>query len=97
MAAFMHEQEEDETERELPSPHLRIDPDHQQHGAAGFQQDWKKFQERQKNELELREKLRDHDANYCEWPERFFHPAPGCLFGWRFVLLGSFRLKIHGA
>jgi len=46
MTGFVHEQEQDKSERELPAPHLGIDPDHQQHGPAGFQQNGEKFQER---------------------------------------------------
>src|SRR5437867_2780521 len=94
MAAFMYEQKEDKTERELPSPYLGIDPDHQQHCAARLQQDRKKFQERQKNELELRKKLCDHDAHHSDWAKRLLHPAPSRLGLWSlvFCLLG---LKIH--
>src|SRR6266480_6468427 len=94
MAAFMYEQKEDKTERELPAPYLGVDPDHQQHCAARLQQDRKKFQERQKNELELREKLCDHDAHYRDWAKRLLNSAPGGLSFWRLVL-GLLRLQIH--
>src|SRR5438876_12460432 len=94
MAAFMYEQQKDKTERELPSPDLGVDPDHQQHCAPRLQQDRKKFQERQKNEFELRKKLCDHDADHRDWAERLFKPAPACFSLWSlvFCLLG---LKIH--
>src|SRR5206468_10790371 len=96
MAAFMYEQKEDKTERELPSPYLGVDPDHQQQCAARLQQDRKKFQQRSKNELELREKLCDHDAEHRTWAKRLHHPAPACFFGWRIIVLGSFGVQIRG-
>src|SRR6266700_7530713 len=94
MTALMYEKKKDKTERELPPPYLGVDPDHQQHCAARFQQDRKKFQDRQKNELELREKLCDHDAHHRNWAKRLLNSAPGCLSLWSLVicLLG---LKIH--
>jgi len=33
----MNQKQQDKTERELPAPQARVDPDHQQHGAAGLQ------------------------------------------------------------
>ena len=96
MAGFVHQQKQDKSERELPAPHPGIDPDHQQHGPAGLQQNGKKFQERKEYKLQLREKLRDQHSNHPERRERFFHPAPGRFLGRRLVLLDWFGLKIHG-
>jgi len=83
------------SERELPAPEPSVNPDHQQHGAARLEQDWQELEERQQKKLQFREKLCDHDANYCNWAKRFFHPAPSGLGGWRLVFLGFFGLKIH--
>src|SRR5439155_17851908 len=38
MSAFMDQEEQHESDRELPTPHHRVNPDHQEHGAAGFEQ-----------------------------------------------------------
>src|SRR6266487_977213 len=95
MAAFMYEQKKDKTERKLPPPYLGVDPDHQQHCAARLQQDRKKFQERQKNELEVREKLRDHDTHDRDRAQRLFYTAPRRLLGRRLVVLGPFGLNVY--
>src|SRR5205823_7940423 len=97
MSGFMHQQEQDKSERESPAPHLGIDPDQQQHGSAGFQQDRKELQERQQNKLQLCEKLRDHDADYSNWTKGFLHPAPRSFLGRRLVLFDWFGLKIHSS
>ena len=59
----MDKQEEDESDGEPPAPELHVDPDHQQHRAAGLQQDGKKLQQRQQDEFQLCEKLCDEDPN----------------------------------
>jgi hypothetical protein len=81
MARFMDEQKQDKTQRELPSPQLHVNPDHQQHGAAGLQQNGQ-------DEFELRKKFCDHDTHDRDRAQRLFYPAPGSLFSWRLVLLG---------
>ena len=95
MTRFMDKQKQDESKREPPPPQVHVNPDHQQHGAAGFQQNGKKFQQREENDLELREKLCDGDAHHCKRTQSLFYPAPGGLLGRRFVLFSSFGLNIH--
>ena len=96
MATFMHKQEKYEADTEFPTPHRGIDPNHQQHGAAGFEQNGEKLQRRQEEEFELRKELRDHHANDRDGAERFFYAAPSRLSSRRrcFKLTTS-RLKIH--
>ena len=95
MARFMDEQKKDKTKRELPTPQLHVNPDHQQHGAAGLQQDRQELQEGQKNDLELRKEFCDYDAHDRDRTQRFFYPAPGGLLGRRLVFLGVSSLNIH--
>ena len=90
----MHEQKEDKSHGKSPAPELRIDPDHQQHGSTGLQQDRQELQERQKNKLQFREKLRDQDPHHGNGAERFFDTTPGCL-SLRWLELRFFGLKIH--
>jgi hypothetical protein len=84
----MDEQKENKTERELPSPQLHVNPDHQQHGAAGLQQGWQ-------DEFEFRQKFCDYNAHYGNGAQRLFNAAPGRLLSWRLVLLGLYGLNIR--
>lgn len=90
----MDQKQQNETQRELPSPELGVDPNHQQHCAAGLEQNRQELQKRQKDELKLREKLRDHDADHGKRAERFLYSAPASLFNWSRVFC-FFRLNIH--
>src|SRR4029077_19962890 len=95
MAGFVYQQKQDKTKGELPAPNMGIDPDHQQHRSAGFQQDRQEFQKRKKSELQSREKVRDQNSDCCKRSQRFFYSAPGRFLGRSFVLLGWFSLKVH--
>ena len=94
MTGFMHEQKQDEANTELPAPHRGVNPNHQQHGAAGFQENGQEFEQRQNEKLKLRKKLRDERGNDSHRTKRFLHPAPGSL-GARRCKLRAFVSKIH--
>src|SRR5205823_6902508 len=94
MAGLVHEQKQDKSYREWPAPELGVNPNHQQHGAAGLQQDREKLQEREQNKFQFREELCDHDANHGYRTKRFFQTAPSGL-GLRRLELRSFGLNIH--
>src|SRR5207245_10304983 len=94
MAAFVHEQEQNETNAELPAPHSGVDPNHKQHGAAGFQEDRQKLEQRQKEKFQLRKKLRDECGSDSHGTERFPHAAPASLSA-RPCKLRAFGSKIH--
>ncbi len=91
MTALVHEQKQNESESELPAPELSINPDHEQHGAARFQDDRQKLERRQKKKLQFREKFCDQDRDDSHWPERFLRARQK-----RVALVdGCFRRKIH--
>ena len=40
----MHEQEQYKTDRKLPTPHHRVNPNHQEHGTARLEQNWQELE-----------------------------------------------------
>ncbi len=51
MPAFVDEQKHHEADRELPTPHHRINPNHQHHRAAGLEQDRQELERREDEEF----------------------------------------------
>ena len=91
VAAFVNEQQKSESDRELPSPKLGVNPDHQQHRPAGFQEQWQKLEQRNDRELELRKKLRDQNKYDPNRPEHFLRACREC-FAFR---RGDLLLRFH--
>ena len=71
MTALVDKQQENETDAEPPSPQHGVDPNHQQHRAAGLEQNRQELEQRQNEELQFGEKLYDEHADGGERPERF--------------------------
>ena len=90
----MHEQKQNEADGELPAPHRGVNPNHQQHRPARFEENWQKFERRKNEELELGEKLRDHYADHGDGTERLLQAAPSSL-GARRCKLRAFGSMIH--
>src|ERR1039457_4744270 len=72
MAAFVNEDEQHKANGEPHAPYHRIDPDGDEHRAAGFEDHRDKFQDGQNDELELRKKLCDQNK-----PD---HPSDRAIF-----------------
>src|SRR5207244_5068313 len=75
MSALVQEQKQDKPNRPFPTPDARINPNHQNHGPARFEQNWQ-------DKLDLADEFQDDDADHPDWAERFFYFAAGRL-GWR--------------
>src|SRR5437879_1492118 len=96
MPAFVDEQEHHKADRELPTPHHRVNPDHQQHRAAGLEQERQELERGEDEEFQFRKKLRDYDAYDRDRAERFLQAAPPIVarlrrgFDWR-----AFGWRIH--
>ncbi len=74
MTGFMHEQQQDKSQGELPTPHLCINPDHQEHRPARFQQDRQEFQERKKKNLSFAKNFAITTPTTASGT-RFFYPS----------------------
>jgi hypothetical protein len=75
MPALVQEQKQNKSNRPFPSPDARVNADHQNHRAAGFEQNWQ-------DKLDLADEFQDDDADHADWAERFFYLASG-RFAWR--------------
>ena len=76
VAAFVQEQQDDKTDAPFPAPELGIDPDHEDHRAARFQDDREEFEKRENEEFQLRAKFQHDDADHDEWTEKLPRLAP---------------------
>ena len=68
--AFVDEQQQNESDRKPNAPKQRINSDAEKHGAAGFQQEGKKFEASQQGKLEFGEQ---RDNAYADRSQRFFY------------------------
>lgn len=97
MTALVQKQEDDEADAPFPAPELSINPDHEDHRAARFQDDWEKLEQREDEELQLRAEFQHDDPDNYERsdklpqlaPEAFARAEEGREFGGRNGRIGG--------
>src|SRR5207244_11373490 len=75
MSALVHEQKQDKTDRPFPTPDAAVNADHQNHRAAGFEQN-------RQDEFDLADEFQDDDPDHADRAKRFFYFVRGGFF-WR--------------
>jgi len=94
MAALVNEQEQNKTERELPTPDAGVDSNRKQHRSSRLENDRQEFERGQNEKLQLGEKLRDYHSCGSQWSQRLLSSSPKVLAVWT-GNLGDLRLSIH--